>query len=382
MIFIPTTQLRPGMILARDLKTQIIGPSSPAMLTKGQRLTDIYISKITQLNITGVYIQSKLTGDIMVQEPIDEVLKARTLNDIKRIFVDFQTSNCVLKDNAINKLASIAQDLVQNILSQDAYTTNLIDLKSYDDYTYHHSLSVAIISISTGIALGLGKNMLNELALSALLHDIGKMVIPLQIINKPGALTDEEFTVIKQHPRSAVQHLSRKTIIATNVLIGIECHHEKFDGTGYPNRKKGKNISLYGRILSVADVYDALTSNRPYRKQWLPNDAIEYMMGCTDIHFDQEVLVAFLKSVAAYPVGTCVTLSNGTIGIVKENCSENILRPLVVLINKDGTLGVELNMLSDPQSRNITIVGMGYDDARFDSSLLAQDVQPKSGATA
>lgn len=375
MIFIPTKQLKPGMILARDLKTQISGTNSPAMLTKGQRLTDIYISKIVQLNITGVYIQSKVTGAIIAQEPIDEALKMRTLNDIKRIFVDFQTSNCVLKENSINKLATIAEDLVQNILSQDAYTTNLIDLKSYDDYTYHHSLSVAIISISTGIALGLGKNMLNELALSALLHDIGKMVIPLQIINKPGALTDEEFSMIRQHPRSAVQHLSRKSLVSSTVLNGIENHHEKFDGTGYPNKRRGKNIPLYGRILSVADVYDALTSNRPYRKQWLPNDAIEYMMGCTDIHFDQEVLLAFLKSVAAYPVGTCVTLSNGNIAIVKENLSENILRPVVLMINKDGSVGEELNLLSDPKSRNVTIVGMGYDDTRFDTSILTEETQ-------
>ena len=145
----------------------------------------------------------------------------------------------------------------------------------------------------------------------------------------------------------------------------METHHERYDGTGYPKGLKGEKIPLYGKILAVADVYDALTSNRPYRRANFPSEAIEYMMACADTHFDINVLSSFLKIVSVYPTGTIVTLSDGRRAIVVENHHENILRPTVRPL--DG--GSDINLLEDMDSMSVTITGMGYSSE--DVSLVA-----------
>lgn len=371
MMFIPTEYLRPGMVLARNLNFSISNNYNALLLSKGQVLTDIFINKIAMYHITGVYIESTLTSDIEVPEVIEPKLRKSILLDVKGLYEGFSVRTR-LSDEGVDRLYLLSKDLVKDILAREQSMINLVDLKNYDDYTYHHCLSVALLSVTTGVALGLNNNCLNDLAFSALLHDIGKMVIPIEIINKPSALTNEEYKMIQQHPQDAYLYLKRKHQISSAVLNAIQSHHEKFDGTGYPAGKKGTQIPLYARILAVADVFDALTSNRPYRKQCFPSEVIEYMMGCADSHFDYEILLAFLKNIAAYPVGTCVLLSNGSVAVVVRNLSENALRPVVRLLNPDGSGGDEINLLTDTSYHNVTIVGMGYDSEQLNYSSLSK----------
>ncbi len=369
MIFIPTQYLKPGMILAKDIN---ITANNFSLLTRGQKLTESFIKKMLQLNITGIYIENGITDDIEIKEPIDEKLKMRALKDMKCIFHQFNYSKGMIGDAYVRQILNLSKEMVDDILSKEETMINLIGLKNYDDYTYHHSLSVAILSVTIGIALGLTQAHLNQIAMSALLHDIGKMVIPIEIINKPSSLTPEEFDIIKMHPVLAIERLSQKSLVPATVISAIKTHHEKFDGTGYPDGLSGKKISLYGRILAVADVYDALTSNRPYRRQCFPGEAIEYMMGSSDVHFDYDILTAFFKCVTPFPPGMCVSLSNGETAIVLKSTPKNVLRPFVRLVNSDGSAGNEVDLFMDTSYANVTIVGMGYEDKKlnFDSMIV------------
>lgn len=366
MIFVPVDFLKEGMILAQDVNFEIGGMS---LLTKGQVLKANYIEKLQAMNIVGVYVESKMSADIEINQILTEKLKKDVLVSVKNIFNDFSRSN-KLTVGAVGTIKNIAQKLVSDILSKEKILINLIELKGHDDYTYQHSLSVAVLAVAIGVKLGLNEENLNNLALSGLLHDIGKVSVPKEILNKPSKLTAEEFEVVKKHPEDGFLKLKKSNMCSVVTLMGIESHHEKVNGKGYPKKLKGNQIPFFGRILAVADVYDALTSDRPYRKGSFPGEVIEYMMGNTEVHFDQEVLTAFLKSVAAYPAGMLVSLSDGRIALVIRNNEENTMRPVVRVFNEDGSQHSDIDLFHDRRYHNLTITGMGYGKEITNSSMM------------
>ena len=365
MLFIPTELLKPNMVLAKDVNLTITDSFSLPLLTKGQTLNNLFIRKIKYHEIIGVYVENEVANDIVPEEVINEKLKAKILVDIKKNFNHFKDKRGELNIHIVENIAKMAKKLVIDILSKEDIIINLIDLKSYDDYTYRHCLCVAILSITMGITLNLNEHMLMEVAMCALLHDLGKMMIPTEITNKPDLLTPEEYDVMKLHPVIAANQLRKLHIVSDAVIRGIECHHEKFDGTGYPYGLKGNEIPLYSKILAVADVYDALTSTRSYRRACFPNEAIEYVMGCVDTHFDYEILKAFLKNIAAYPIGTFVNLSDGNLAIVVKNLQINPLRPVIRIIYPDGTTSKNIDLSQNIKYTNVTIIGMGYENPNF-----------------
>ena len=359
MIYITRKHLKPGMIIAKDVFLYGTNNVSSFLLAKGQVLNSTYINRINYHNLDGAYIENELFSDINLESYIDEKLKAKSLKVISETYYELQASSGKVNANMIKELSSVVNNIVTELLNKEDLTYNLIDFKNYDTYTFQHSLNVAMLSISTGISMQLSESKLNEIGMAAVLHDIGKMLIPIEILNKPEKLTYEEYEIMKEHPMNAVNQL--KNMVPYEVLRAIEDHHEKLDGTGYPNRKRDRNISFYAKILAVSDVYDALTSDRPYRKAVFPNEVVEYLMGSVDKHFDYTILNRFLKIIFAYPVGTFVKLSNQKLAVVIKNHTENILRPVVRIINSDGTVGEDIDLLSDPNYMNITIVDMGYD---------------------
>jgi len=342
------------------------------LITRGQMLSDVYINKMRKLDITGAYIESNIGSDIQVKEFIEPKLKCKTLASIKKVFDEF-TEKSEITYFSLNAVSNMAKELVINILAKDEIIINIIELKGYDDYTYRHCLCVAILSISIGIKLGFSTNELVEVATSGLLHDIGKLNIPINILNKPSKLTNEEFEVIKKHPENGYVQLGKQMILSSEELIGVFTHHEKYDGTGYPNGLAGENIHLFGRILAIADVYDAITSDRPYRKACFPNEAIEFMMSHANVHFDYELLLSFLKIVAAYPAGTIVSLSNEQTAIVVKNNEQNTLRPIIRILYQDGTCSKNIDLLTDKKYLNVTIVGMGYDNKDVNYQSMRSD---------
>lgn len=349
MRFIPTFCLRDGLILGKSLYNN----SGALLLKEGSEIKGPYIEKILELGFQGVYIDDGISRDIEIQNVISDELKLKSVAKIKNMFMNIE--NDKPNDNNIKDIGHIVENMIDELISNRNLMVNMIDIKSFDDYTFFHSVNVAALSIIMGISLNLNKNELYKLGVGALLHDIGKVFINKELLNKEGKLTEGEFEIMKSHSLKGYKYIKSSYDIPIKSYIATLDHHEKYDGTGYPNNKVGKDISLFGRIIAIADVYDALTSDRPYRKACLPSDVIEYIMGGPGTHFDFELVNIFIKKVAAYPVGTCVKLNNGLVGIVVENFSDSCTRPKIKLLNKNSKEYTYINLRDNIANQNLTI---------------------------
>lgn len=352
MRYVPSLCLRSGMILGKN----IYGDNGQLLLNKGIILNDTYIESINKLGFSGIYINDTLSEDIEIVNIVSDDLRQKTISSIKELFnsIDNDSND---KFKKVEELKHEVEAILEQILDNKNIMLNMVDLKFFDDYTYQHSVNVAILSIIIGVSLNLGRDTLYKLGLSGLLHDIGKVFIDKKILNKRGKLSTEEFNEIKKHVSYGYDYLKKEFKFPELTCLGAVDHHEKFDGTGYPSGKIGTEISLFGRIIAIADVYDALTSERPYRTAMLPNEAIEYLMGGTGSHFDSDLISVFVKKVAPYPLGTCVKLSNGFKGIVIQNFEDTCLRPKIRVFEIDSieVEPFEINLRSDTQYLNITI---------------------------
>jgi putative nucleotidyltransferase with HDIG domain len=226
-----------------------------------------------------------------------------------------------------------AQKLVEEI--SDSVSRNpgalisLARLKTADDYTYMHSVAVCALMIALAKQLGLDDQQTRSAGIAGLLHDLGKALMPMDVLNKPGKLTDEEFSIIKKHPEEGHKLLLSSTGADEIALDVVLHHHEKTDGSGYPKGLKDSDISLLAKMGAVCDVYDAITSNRPYKAGWDPAESLRRMAEWTKGHFDHSVFQAFVKSVGIYPIGSLVKLDSGRLGLVIEQGVNSLLTPCV-----------------------------------------------------
>jgi HD-GYP domain-containing protein (c-di-GMP phosphodiesterase class II) len=359
MRFVATSCLREGMVLAKTL----YGLSNQVLLTAGTVLTKLYISRISVLKYSGVYVEDQLSKDIKVLDFVSDELRQKAVRGVKHIFINSTLEDSRKKAVKVKKNFEETKEFVENIvdeiLDSKNLMVNMIDLKVFDEYTYYHSVSVTVLSIVLGVALRLSREELYKLGLAALLHDIGKIFVPLEVLNKAGKLTDEEFEIMKDHPASGYKYVKENYDVPVTSYIGILQHHEKYDGKGYPDKRVGQNISLFGRIISICDVYDALTSDRPYRRGMLPSEAMEYIMGGSGTFFDPKLVNMFVKKVAPYPVGSCVLLSNNIEGIVVENYEDFCMRPKIKAYkqNERDIEPYEID-LANPKLNCVTIVGI------------------------
>ncbi len=236
-----------------------------------------------------------------------------------------------------HRVSRQVEQLVESAIRNPSAAAAMANLKGHDEYTFAHSIQVSILSLALGTQIGLGKDELTLLGTGAMLHDLGKASIPLRILNKPGRLTQEEFRLMQTHPQRGVSHLTEKGRGSRpEVLSCILEHHEKLNGTGYPRGLSEPEIGLLPRIVSVADVYDALTSDRVYQRGTTAHNAIVILYGLRNLHFDPRILNAFIGLVGVYPVGTMVRLNTREIAVVVSANPREPLRPdIEILTDRD-----------------------------------------------
>ncbi|MCH5266029.1 MAG: HD-GYP domain-containing protein [Lachnospiraceae bacterium] len=333
MRYIGMDSARPGMIVGKSVYNE----EGKILVNYRVTLTKKLISRMKEKGLHGLYIEDKLSEDIEVNELISEKLEVKAAQALRKMDIDA----------ALDVASEIAEELSVN----GDINVNLMSLRTNSDYTYKHSINVAVLSVLTGMGLGLKKTVLRELATAGLLHDIGKVNIPVETLEKPGALTEEEYELIKKHSEFGYEKIKDNLSISSKTKMGVYMHHENINGTGYPLGLAGEQIYMFAKIIHIADVYDAITSERVYKKAQSPGEAVEFLMKNAGNMFQPEYVKAFLTYIPLYPKGRNVVLSDGSIAVVVENRQHNTLYPVVRRM--DGTT-LDLSEHEDP---DLYIVG-------------------------
>ncbi|MGL4933665.1 MAG: HD-GYP domain-containing protein [Aeromonas sp.] len=310
-----TDLVRQGVLtVAIDLaRSELAAPANDPVTTPGQNINRSQVarqanSERRELKIRRLYqeareLQGKFIRHLKAGEPID-----------------------------ITPLAEVAEEMVDTMFTHGDAMLCLARIRAKDAYLMEHSMNVAILLANFGRYLGLERPVLKELTLGGLLHDVGKILTPDEVLNKPGKLTEEEFTVMRQHVVHSYNIL-KKTPGITAIMMEVAAnHHERLDGTGYPRQLKGDQLSLYARMSSLIDVYDAITADRVYKAGMSPTQAFRILLKGAHQHFDAELVTKFIKCMGVYPVGTLVQLSNQRLAIVMQRNDLQPLKPVVKVI--------------------------------------------------
>ena len=359
---IPVDRLRPGMYIADVNCSWLDHPFA----TKHFPIKDEKrIKEIRALGIHEVYIDTRKGQDLAdaptqdeVRQEIDirmaaiaeeprqgphraelaaEVQRARKLHgEANRVVKDMLQDIRLGKQVEMELVEPLVEKMVDSIFRNQDALLPLARLKEHDSYTFQHSVSVCALLVSFARSMGLERATIKEIAIGGLLHDVGKAKVPDEILNKPAKLTDAEFAKMKSHVVQSILILQNTPGISQIALDVAGQHHERYDGSGYPNQLKGEAISLFGRMGAIVDVYDAITSDRVYHKGMAPTAALGRLLEWSKYHFDPVLVRTYVKCVGIYPTGSLVRLESGRLAVVREQHPDNMMLPKVTLIYHAG----------------------------------------------
>lgn len=345
------SELKPGMTLAKDVYNHEDGR---LLLLKGFSMQQRYIEKLDSLGIMYVYIDEEAPIAIIEDRNEEEVYN-EAFSTMKDVLTTVTEGGSV----QVAPVKDTVDEIVGRVINNESVFTQLTGMKDIDNYTFHHCVDVCVFSVITGKKIGLSVEDLTELGMGAILHDIGKCRVPLSILNKPGKLTDEEFMTMKLHSIYGFE-IIQNTDGLSKKMATIACqHHEKWNGSGYPSSLREGQIDILARIVTLADVYDALTANRCYKKKSLPHEAADFIMKNAGIMFDPELTSIFINNITIYPEGTMVILNSGEIGSVIESDHLGVmgLKPKIrVISRKDGPPVFEPYVIDLSANQNLFII--------------------------
>lgn len=327
MRLVSVNRLQAGMKLGK----KIYNDEGLVLLADGIELTDALIKRLARIDIGYIYIEDAITEDIVITGMLHDETRNQALKVIRSQFQDMSGASGITKGfyHLDKKFSKMMDSILEDMSSLEDPMIMLADMHTADNYLYVHSLNVCLYTLVLGIAHGYSKEELRVIGLGSLLHDIGKTQIPVKIIQKPGMLSDEEFRHMQAHTEIGYRILKDEPNIP---LLAAHCalqHHERIDGSGYPRGLTGPQIHEYAKWLGIADSYDAMTSNRIYKKAMLPHQAVEALYVGSGTLYEQNQLELFRDRVAIYPLGLTVKLSTGESGVVVKIDPSIPHRPVV-----------------------------------------------------
>ncbi len=347
MRLVTLSMLKPEMVLGKSIYYR-----DSLVLKEGT--TDLlrYTNSLRKLGIDYVYIEDSMSDGIEIPDAISEETRQQCKQVLRQTMEDFASKAVIDIEEMSGAIGSVIDDILKN----PDVLVSLNDIGAADEYTFSHSVSTTVYSLIIGNKLGYSRPMLEKLAAGALLHDIGKILIDPKIINKVGKLEPEEFEIVKQHTTLGYEALKRCVNLTELSRIMALYHHERMDGEGYPTGTPAGELHEFARIVAIADVYDALVSDRSYRRKWSSNQAVNYLVEHAETQFDLRLVSVLIKQIAIYPNGSLVRLSTNAIGIVKEQNKNFPLRPLVRVLTDEREKNIEAFEVNLMEVLDITII--------------------------
>ena len=335
---------KPGMKLGKP----IMNDNGKVLLAKGVELIDRLIPKLKKYNVTTLYIDDEVSEGIDIVESIPEALRVEALHTITEGFqtlMDVSQSNSNLQgmmksSRTIRSFQKVFKDIVASLTDNKDALNLLASAKIHENYIFEHSLNVSIYACQLALANGLPLKNVEEIGLGAMLHDLGKVHVPLEILNKPSELTKEENTLVKKHCEQGFEILRKIHEIPLPVAHCALQHHERIDGTGYPRGLKGDEIHRYAKIISVADVFDTVTNPRVFKPAVMPHEGLEILYAGGGTQFDIHQVNLFRDCIAIYPPGLTIRLNDGRTGIVSKYNYQAVGRPEIRIIKNEANENV------------------------------------------